>query len=295
MQGGYKMQLSNDDIFELYFSLLSQHESKQLSIKKKLVPLMKFIITGYIFKRKEHNKEINKYNEFEETKNSYSNLKLTVYTVVSGKYDIINRPIFKDDKIDYYIFTDQELPKNSPWKRITFKEANIDNLTPLEQARYVKTHPHLFFADYDYSMFIDGNIQITCDIKPLFYSLHEKNKTIAIHEHQCRDCIYDEAKAIYILGKAKFFDIHKQISNYKKALFPEHYGLFETNVLIRKHNDSICMKIMEDWWNQIEMFTKRDQLSFTYVLWKNNLTKDYIFSLGNNSRKNPYFIVKNHK
>ena len=42
-------------------------------------------------------------------------------------------------------------------------------------------------------------------------------------------------------------------------------------------------------------WTKRDQLSFTYSLWKNGKNSDYILSLGNNSRRNPFFIVDSHK
>lgn len=289
-----KMFLTNKDIFEIYISLACPSSSADRNIKSKIIKYLKYILIGYLFKRKLVKENLNKLNKFQETEKEYPNLKLVIYTVISGKYDIINRPIYIDDNIDYYVFTDHEIPKNSPWKRITFKDINISNYSPLEQARYVKTHPHIFFPQYDYSMFIDGNIQTTCDVKPLFYSLHENNKTIAIHKHQCRDCIYDEAKIIFAHGRAKFFDILKQMRYYKKGGFPKHYGLFETNILIRKHNDIKCKKIMEDWWKEINTFTKRDQLSFTYVLWKNGLQKDYILSLGNNSRKNPYFIVKSH-
>lgn len=77
--------------------------------------------------------------------------------------------------------------------------------------------------------------------------------------------------------------------------FPRHFGLFETNVIIRFHNDPKCKAVMDTWWNEIETRTKRDQLSFTYSLWKNGLISDYVMSLGNCSRNSEYFSVVNHK
>lgn len=53
---------------------------------------------------------------------------------------------------------------------------------------------------------------------------------------------------------------------------------------------------MDKWWEEFCRFeTRRDQLSFMYALWKKGYTKDFIMSLGNNSRRNPYFIVGGHK
>lgn len=288
------MNFTNKDVFELYFSI-NNKKRKKTKTKKKLGYLFKYAAVGYIFKLKKDRVQMEKCNEFIETNNEYHNLKLVVYTVVSGKYDEINEPIYRDSNIDYYIFTDQTIPNDSAWKIINFKDIHLENMSPLEQARYVKTHPHEFFKDYDYSMFIDGNIKLTCDVKPLFYSLKDSNNIMGIHHHQCRDCAYVEARVIYAQGRAKLKDIYYQMQYYKKAGFPKKYGLFETNVLIRQHNNPKCIKIMEEWWEQIRKFTKRDQLSFTYSLWKNNMTSDDIFSLGNNSRNNPYFIVSIHK
>ena len=120
-------------------------------------------------------------------------------------------------------------------------------------------------------------------------------KNIAIHRHQVRDCIYSEGRAVLATGKALSKDVHNQLRKYDREGFPKHYGLFETNIIIRNHNNEECINIMEDWWNEMVQWTKRDQLSFTYALWKNNKGSDYVMSLGNNSRRNPYFIVDSHR
>ena len=43
---------------------------------------------------------------------------------------------------------------------------------------------------------------------------------------------------------------------------------------------------MEDWWTEIKYGSKRDQLSFNYVAWKNSLNFNY---MDGDSRNNEYF------
>lgn len=286
----------NDIVFKVYNGVLGMNYSKneKKSLIKKLHKIYRYIVSGYIFEYKKNKIGFSKRNEFVPTKEEYPNIKIAIYTVSTGKYDDIKNPIYIDKNIDYYVFTEQELDKSLVWKKMQIP-SHLKNRTPLEQARYIKTNPQEFFEKYDYSMFIDGNVCITCDIRPLFYTMIKEEKVMAVHKHQNRDCIYDEAKAIYAAGKATRKSMKKQLDFYKKEGFPEHFGLFETNIVIRKHNDKKCKGIMKTWSNQIINWTKRDQLSFTYALWKNDCTCDEVLSLGNNSRLNPYFIVDSHK
>lgn len=286
----------NDIVFEVYKGVLEMDYTKNTknSLLDKIKKLNRYIVSGYIFQFKKARKAMSKLNVFQPTKKTYSNIKIAIYTVSTGKYDNLKEPIYIDENIDYFVFTEQNIKGDSIWKKKEIPE-QLKNLPSLDQARYIKTHPHEFFSEYDYSMFIDGNIRITCDVKPLFYTLIDSQKKIAIHKHQVRNCIYDEAKAIYAVGKASKKLLRAQIKKYKKDGFPANYGLFETNVVIRKHNDPECKKIMDDWWNEMSIWTKRDQLSFTYSLWKNGKLAEYVLSLGNNSRRNPYFIVDSHK
>ena len=286
----------NDIVFQVYTDLLENDYSKndKTNLLDKVKKLYRYAVSGMIFNVKKRQAEMNRLNVFVPSEHVFENLRIAVYTVSTGKYDDIKNPIYIDKNIDYFIFTEQELGENLVWekKEIPFE---LKKMSLLEQARYIKTHPHVFFQDYDLSMFIDGNVRITCDIKPLFYTLYESENFIAIHRHQTRDCIYDEAKAIYAAGKAPVKSLKAQVKQYKLDGFPAHYGLFETNIVIRKHNDLKCISVMEDWWNEMVQWTKRDQMSFTYALKKNRLDSESVLSLGNNSRRNPYFIVDAHR
>ncbi len=87
-----------------------------------------------------------------------------------------------------------------------------------------------------------------------------------------RDCIYDEELAVVALGKADISETRMQMIRYAQEGFPQHYGLCETNILVRRHNSDGCVNVMDKWSEQILNHSHRDQLSFNYCLWKLNYT-----------------------
>lgn len=287
----------NRIVFEVYQGVAEMDYTKneKKSLKKSACKAIRYVLSGYLFSMREVRKKLSEPNVFSPVDDVFPEARIAVYTVSTGKYDKIKEPIYVDSHIDYFVFTEQEIPSDSAWKRINIPEGLKEGRTSLEQARYIKSHPHEFFKKYDVSIFIDGNIRITCDIKPLVYTMMASGKKMAIHRHQVRNCVYQEAKAIFAAGKASLHDMNKQMKSYKKAGFPKGFGLFETNVIIREHNNEDCINIMNTWWREMDKHTKRDQLSFTYALWVNGKTSDYVLSLGNNSRRNPYFIVDSHR
>ena len=63
---------------------------------------------------------------------------------------------------------------------------------------------------------------------------------------------------------------------YKKEKFPDNKGLIESCIIIRNHNNQRCIKFMNKWFYEIKKFSHRDQLSFNYINWKNNIKIKYI-------------------
>ena len=51
---------------------------------------------------------------------------------------------------------------------------------------------------------------------------------------------------------------------------------FKDNWKIWCDNNKDIIKTMEDWWIELKYGSKRDQLSFPYVAWKNNLDFNFI-------------------
>lgn len=221
--------------------------------------------------------------------------RIVIYTVLFGNYDSVKEPLFITPNCDYYIITDQEINNDTIWKKYPLNKfkRTIQNFSNLEKARFFKLHPHLLFPEYRYSMFIDANIRMVTDMRPVFSQLGAN--VIAIHNQPGRDCAYQEATEVIVIGKADSTQVIKQMKCYKKEGFPQHYGLFRTCVVVRKHNDLTCKKLMLLWWKDLKKFTKRDQLSFTHALWELNLNKNAVSNLGFDLRTNPRFIEYIHK
>ena len=70
-----------------------------------------------------------------------------------------------------------------------------------------------------------------------------------------------------ILSKGDAEDVVvRQMEHYWLEGFPDHFGNVYCGILLREHNHPVCRKLMEDWWEQIDRYSRRDQISFPY--WK---------------------------
>ena len=70
------------------------------------------------------------------------------------------------------------------------------------------------------------------------------------------------------MKKDKAENINAQMDRYRKEGFPERYGLPQTNIVLRRHNDTKCVEVMEVWAEELRNNSHRDQLSFNYAVWK---------------------------
>lgn len=203
--------------------------------------------------------------------NNRTNTKV-VYTCITAHYDELYNHTYMNPDWDYVCFTDDLTianDNNSLWQLRPLVYTKLD---PVRNQRWHKLHAHSLFPEYEYSLWIDSNIDIlTPAVFDDVYTAIENKQQISIAPHPERDCLYDEMQACIDHKKDTLENMHSQIENYKTAGFPSHYGLFETNIMFRSHNSSKIMKVMNDWWRWIKNYSKRDQLSLTYVLWKNKV------------------------
>ena len=222
------------------------------------------------------------------------NARIAVYTSVFGAYDGLYEPQNFAENVDYYFVSEQEpigLKKHKWLDAKSFLPKGIDN--PVDKNRYVKMHPHLLFPQYKYSVYVDGNVEILQDISVFV----NKSKTgISVFSHPYRDDLFIEALAIVNAGRSKGEAVQEQMEKYISDGFPRNYGLAEMRIIAREHNNAICIKVMEAWWKEFTATkTKRDQLSFMYVMWKNGLGLEDLFLLGRDMRKSDYIKIHSHE
>ena len=75
---------------------------------------------------------------------------------------------------------------------------------------------------------------------------------------------------------------------------PIHYGLGEMPIIAREHLKKECVSIMETWWEEFENESQRDQLSFTYAMWKNGYKITDLGCLGYDVRNSDDIIFYDH-
>lgn len=204
--------------------------------------------------------------------------KIVVYTAIFGDYDTLKHPNYKIADADFVCFTDKDITSDF-YKiiRVNPKEKN-----PKLDSGYYKLLPHKFFSHYQYSIWVDGSMQLKFTSAQSLIEKYLTNRVnYATFVHPERDCIYDEANECIKLKRANREIVEKQIAGYKKDGFPKHFGLTANGIIIRKHNEPNVIKVCEDWWKEVSEKSERDQLSFNYVVWKNsfniNLIKENIF------------------
>ena len=77
-------------------------------------------------------------NEFIPTDKKFPGTKIAVYKVITGGYDNLKDPVYIDDEIDYYAFTDSEsMQPGKAWKIISVPE-RLSGLSNTKKNRYMK-------------------------------------------------------------------------------------------------------------------------------------------------------------
>lgn len=215
--------------------------------------------------------------------------RIVVYTALFGDYDEFIEPPSGIRDCDFVMYTDNFNIKSHVYKIIYTKSQFSDTN---RSAKIYKILPHRYFPEYEYSLWIDANVLLkTKNIKQLF-DHYLSNNDIAFVKHPERDCIYDELQACLEQNRDDPNVMKKQIERYRKDGYPKHYGLISGTVILRRHNKPEIIKVDEEWWSEIQQFSKRDQLSFNYIAWKNKLNYTLMDVL---LWDNEYFKLIDHK
>ena len=192
-----------------------------------------------------------------------------VYTCTLGNYDQVLPPTVTTTGWDYVLFSDQEA---TGWE---YK--NVDKFQAWSNSRTARNYkikiPKEVFDNYDLSIWMDSNFEITGDMDQFVKEHHQAG--LSILTHPLRSCAYDEANACKNLGKDDPVIINEQMTNYLDEGFPRGYGLPASGVMIRSHTKEV-KEFCNVWWSEVKTWSKRDQLSFSYSTWKTGFTPYYM-------------------
>lgn len=209
-------------------------------------------------------------HERENSKRPFSG-RGVIYSAVTGGYDRINEPLYVNPELDYILFTDDPSIRSDIWQiRLIHNMEKLDNT---RLARKIKILGHQYLEDYDYSIWVDGKMAITGDLQELAWS-YRGSQPMLCFNHPAYDCIYEEQERCTEINKDDPILMSTQMERYRGEGYPAHNGLIESAILVRELKDDRVVRLMEAWWQEILHASKRDQLSFNYVCWKNDFVYD---------------------
>eukprot|EP00268_Persea_americana_P025880 TRINITY_DN2522_c0_g1_i12.p1 TRINITY_DN2522_c0_g1~~TRINITY_DN2522_c0_g1_i12.p1 ORF type:complete len:617 (+),score=103.40 TRINITY_DN2522_c0_g1_i12:923-2773(+) len=213
---------------------------------------------------------------------------IVVASAIFGNYDLIQQPknISEAAKknVCFYMFVDGDTEtylKNSSMldgtNRVGLWRVVVVHNLPYADARRNGKVPklllHRIFSNARFSIWIDGKLELVVDpYQILERFLWRTNATLAISRHYRRFDVFAEAEANKAAGKYDNASIDYQIEFYKRegltpyssAKLPITSDVPEGCVIIREHvpitNLFTCL-----WFNEVDRFTSRDQISFSTV------------------------------
>ncbi|XP_052183743.1 probable hexosyltransferase MUCI70 [Diospyros lotus] len=213
---------------------------------------------------------------------------VVVASAIFGAYDIIQQPENISEaaqkNVCFFMFVDEETEnflRNSSalgsskkiglWRIVLVR--NLPYTDPRRNGKVPKLLLHRLFPNARYSLWIDGKLQLVVDpYQILERFLWRKNASFAISRHYRRFDVFVEAEANKAAAKYDNASIDFQIDFYKRegltpyseAKLPITSDVPEGCVIIKEHipisNLFTCL-----WFNEVDRFTSRDQISFSTV------------------------------
>ncbi|KAF7820066.1 transmembrane protein [Senna tora] len=162
------------------------------------------------------------------------------------------------------------------WKLVVVKNLPYDDMRRV--GKIPKLLPHRLFPSARYTIWLDSKLRLQLDpLLILEYFLWRKGYEFAISNHYDRHCVWEEVAQNKRLNKFNHSVIDQQFAFYqadglKRFNASDPHKLLPSNVpegsfIIRAHtpmsNLFSCL-----WFNEVDRFTPRDQLSFAYTYQK---------------------------
>jgi len=214
---------------------------------------------------------------------------VVVASAIFGNYDQLQQPknVSEEAKksVCFFMFVDVDTEAYLDDYDVNFKSTkqvgiwrivvvrNLPYRDPRRTGKIPKLLLHRLFPFVRFSIWVDGKLELVQDpYRILERFLWRTNETFAISQHYKRFDVFVEAEANKAAGKYSNNSIDWQVSFYKaegltpysNAKLPITSDVPEGCVIIREHtpiaNLMSCL-----WFNEVDRFTSRDQLSFGIV------------------------------
>lgn len=185
---------------------------------------------------------------------------IAIVTAVYDAYDTV-KPVLPQAgvEVDWVLVTDQE-PADAPGWRVVVEPR--PDVPPVRAAKTPKFEPWKY-TDAPASIWLDASFRIT---SPDFaVGALALAKPISQFTHPWRDCLFAEAAEIIALGMDPDGVAGWQTARYREAGHPEHWGLWASGVIARRHTAAV-RRMGVAWAREVGAGSARDQVSEPFVL-----------------------------
>jgi O-antigen biosynthesis protein len=248
--------------------------------------------------KKEREKEVARFSPISKDAHIYRvenyllnknyNNKVAFITAITGGYEELKFPEFLDRDIDYYVFTDSSsLEVYEPFTKVVMDKYEED---PTRLARWVKLNHYKILRKYDYIIWVDSNLLVRNSLMNYVKDMQANQADFGMFKHPARSNLKQEVEACQRLSKDSFVEIQDQYDSYKTRSNINELNLvqlYETNVYITNMNSDNALQLLKDWYRELFLYSRRDQLALPMAIYKNKQVK--IHSLEWNESLTPRF------
>ena len=220
---------------------------------------------------------------------------LVIYTARIGTIDRLRQPRcpLPNFPTRFVCFTDQPFETAGRWE---IRQVSGTMLpcgqrvdSPRRVARYYKLMAHEVLPDARAWIWHDACMVLRSDPHCLS-RLATAKAPLATFKHPDRDCVYDEHRACLRYRKGEPERMQQQIDYMQFCGYPPGNGLAETACLVRRNCEAI-RRFNVRWWELLNAYSVRDQLSFDFACWETGMTYGH---LQGSRRRTPHFITFKH-
>jgi tetratricopeptide (TPR) repeat protein len=243
-------------------------------------------VSKRIAKISEYRSQIKRYRTFKKRR------KIAIYTSVTKSYDTLKLPEIINDNFDYIVYTDEPLDGMGVYQVRPLSQPKFSG-DGSRATRYPKTHPHILLKNYDVAIWVDASMMIAGDLMPLVEDFINSGLPVGNATHPHRQSLSEEFEACIDLRKDDPAILKRQ-ANYYKSIGFDTRDLANNGILFFNLKNRKLRQVMETWWDQICTYSKRDQLSFNYALFKNGAERYHLTKPPVDIRNHPVFIFSPH-
>lgn len=159
---------------------------------------------------------------------------------------------------DFVAFSDRPL-ESSTWQVRPACDLFHD---PVRNAKIHKALPHLYLPNYDYSLWIDGSIELE-EPAPALVERYLADRDVVFGRHPFHRSFADEVTSVLREFRDDPDAVREQVASYGERDDDLDFPL--ATVVLRRHTPEVA-RFNVGWWSEICRWTRRDQLSVLTAL-----------------------------